>query len=78
MKKYLSNPIPYLALAFMFFIIGSFDTWGNGANSYAELTWWGKLAFNGFLTVLGGLLFRFMLIPLGYWIYKGFKNLLGR
>lgn len=78
MKNLFNDPRKWLAAGLIFFIIGAIDTWILGANSYAEMAWWSKSAYVGFMMVLGALFFRFFLLPLGYWIGRGIKKIFGK
>jgi hypothetical protein len=79
MKNILHNiktdPRLQLGLGGLFFFIASVDTWGFGANSWGEMLWWSKTAMVGFAIIFLMLLFRFLLMPLGYAIFNGIKKI---
>lgn len=77
MKKFIefvNNPLKMLGLGGGFFGIGMINSLMNDASSMADLDWWGKGAVIGFSIVLGALLVRFFLLPLGKWLI-GLVNL---
>lgn len=78
MKKFSIDGRAIIAVGMVFIIIALFDTLGNDANSYSEMTWWGKSSIIGFMSVLGIAFIKFMLIPICYALYKGAKKLVGK
>lgn len=74
-KNIFNNPKNLLAIGAGFLGIAFIDVLAvTDASSISEMTWWGQSAVYAFLGMLGALVVRFFVLPLGGWLVNLLKK----